>query len=366
LFYGGGQMDRAGSGLTDIWLTTANNNGEAHFGPNAENTCFTVVLMARPEAVDKITNTATPSNTESVRYAANLLPIHEMPKCIWHAGTEATNTRSLYKTARGVKIPPGCVYDRRFFTLYNLEGIVESFVTPFDIGDVECLSVDDILALPNGENIVLKLMNSAFSEHLRALGLYVEFTRRRAHFKKSDEGEHKITYKGRVKRSTRTVVKARLRRDSSDVLYYEHKAVGYSVVRFGTDWAISVTPGYAFTRDGEGKPLNREKINILSTKRAARDFNPTVHHDVTFWSAIISEGTEGLFALKQREGCEFEAFEPTILLSSHLPTVTFNTSSFGRNPEDEVADEVLLDLETELAELAEQPPDDKDVQIDGD
>ena len=38
----------------------------------------------------------------------------------------------------------------------------------------------------------------------------------------------------------------------------------------------------------------------------------------------------------------------------------------SRNPEDEVADEVLLDLETELAELAEQPPDDKDVQIDGD
>lgn len=360
LFYGGGQMDRAGSGLADLWLHTVNNNGEAHFGPNTDNTYFRVVLIARPEAVDEITNTATPKSAESVRYVANLLPIHEMPKWIWHAGTTAASTRSLYRDARDLTIPTGYVQDRRFFTLYNLESIVESLVTPFDIGDVECLSLDDVLALPNGENIVLKLMNDAFSEHLRALGLYVEFSRRRAHFRKSDDGERKINYKGRVKRSTRTVVKARLRRDTSDVLYYEHKAVGYSVVRFGTDWAVAIMPGYAFTRDGEGKPINREKINILSTKRAARDFNPTVHHDVTFWSAIVSDGAEGIFALKQREETSCFGFGPTILFSSYLPTITFNTSSFGRNPEDEVIDTGLTDLEAELTALAEQPDEDFD------
>lgn len=361
LFYGGGQMDRAGSGLADLWLQTVNNNGEAHFGPNAENTCFKVVLLARPEAVDEITNTATAKHAESVRYAANLLPIHEMPKWIWHAGTTATSTGSLFKAARGLTVPPGYVQDRRFFTLYDLAGITESFVTPFDIGDVECLSLDDVLALPNGENIVLKLLNDAFSEHLRALGLYVEFSRRRAHFRKSDEGERKITYKGRVKQSTRTVVKTRLRRDTTDVLYYEHKAVGYSVVRFGADWAVAIMPGYAFTRDGEGKPINREKVNILSTKRAARDFNPTVHHDVTFWSATLSEGVEGLFALKQREESHFLNFGPTILFSSHLPTITFNTSSFGRSPEDEMIDAESADLEAELVGLAEQPEEDLEV-----
>lgn len=358
LFYGGGQMDRAGSGLADLLLQTANNDGETHFGPNTDNTYFKVVLIARREAVDDVTNTATPKSADSVRYVANLLPVHEMPKWIWHAGTTAASTRSLYREARDLTIPPGYVQDRRFFTLYDLEGIVESFVTPFDIGDVECLSIDDVLALPNGENIVLKLMNDAFSEHLRTLGLYVEFSRRRAHFRKSDEGERKITYKGRVKRSTRTVVKARLRRDTSDVLYYEHKAVGYSVVRFGTDWAVAIMPGYAFTRDGEGKPINREKVNILSTKRAARDFNPTVHHDISFWSTIMSDGAEGIFALKQREENPWSGFGPTILFSSYLPTITFNTSLFGRNPEDEVIDVELTDLEAELTALAEQPEED--------
>ena len=67
----------------------------------------------------------------------------------------------------------------------------------------------------------------------------------------------------------------------------------------------TLTPGYAFTRDGVGKPIGREKINILSTRRAARDFNPTVHHDVTFWASILSEdagGSERLLA----ERCVFE------------------------------------------------------------
>ena len=370
LFYGGGQMDRAGSGLADIWLHTANNDGEAHFGPTPGNTHFKVVLLARPDAVDEITNTATPRSTESIRYAANLLPIHEMPKWIWHAGTTATSNRSLFKAARDLTVPPGYVQDRRFFTLYDLEGVAESFVTPFDVGDVECLSLADVLALPNGENIVLKLMNDAFAEHLRALSLYIDYSRRRAYFRKSDEGERKITYKGRVKRSTRTVVKARLRRDTTNVLYYEHKAVGYSVVRFGPDWAIAITPAYAFTRDGEGNPINREKINILSTKRAARDFNPTVHHDVTFWSAIFSEGNDGLFALKQREQSDVSGFAPTILLSSHLPTITFNTSSLGRSWEDEKPDEELTDLDAELIELAEQPEEkleqEEEIAKDGD
>lgn len=103
------------------------------------------------------------------------------------------------------------------------------------------------------------------------------------------EGERKITYKGRVKRATRTVVKALTRRDSDNILYYEHKAMTFSVLPFGIDWAVVITPCYSFTRDGEGKPIGREKVNTLSTLRAARDFNPNVHHDVSFWAAILSD-----------------------------------------------------------------------------
>lgn len=360
LFYGGGQMDRAGSGLADVWLKTVNNNGEVHFGPNKDNTCFKVVIFARPEAVDEITNTATPVSAETVRYAANLLSIDEMPKWIWHGGTAAKNSRAFYKAAGDLAVPHGHVHDGRFFTLYDLETLAETMVTPFDVSDIERLSLADVLALSNGENVVLKLMNDAIAEHLRALGLFVEYGRRRAYFRKSDEGERKVTYQGRVKRSTRTVVKARLRRDTSDVLYYEHKAMGFSVIRFADDWALAITPGYAFTRDGDSKPIGRERINVLSTKRATRDFNPTVHHDVTFWAATLSEEAGGVFSLRDRSD-GLSRFGPTILMSSRLPTISFNTSSFGRNPDgDQRADAELTELEHELEQLAEEEPEDDD------
>jgi hypothetical protein len=367
LFYGGGQMDRVGSGLADVWLQTANNNGEAHFGPDKENKYFIVTLLARPEAVDEITNTATPVSPDTVRYAANLIPIEEMPKWIWHAGTTARSAWQLAQEAAGLAVPAGYVQDGRFFSLYNLEDLADTNNSPFEVGDIERLSLNEVLSLPNGENIVLRLMHEVVFEHLRSLGLSVEYKRRRAYFRKSAEGERKITYRGRVKMSTRTVVKARTRRDSNEVLYYEHKAMAFSVLRFGEDWAISITPCYAFTRDGEGKPIGRERINILSTRRAARDFNPSVHHDVIFWAATISKESEGIFALNCEKKNDLSKFAPIILLSSRLPTVSFNSSSFERGSEtqDEIEAD-LADLDKELAALAEADSQEKSEEDDGD
>lgn len=355
LFYGGGQMDRAGSGLADVWLATINNNGEAHFGPDEDNRFFAVNICARPESVDLVTNTAVPVGGETVRYAANILPIETMPTWIWHAGTTARSAGSLKKNAPGLAIPPGYVNDGRFFSLFDLEALTESSVTPFDRGDVEVMSLSDALAQPNGENIVIALMNSALGDHLRTLGLWVEYKRRRAYFPKSSEGERKITYRGRIKRATRTVVKSRTRRDSADVLYYEHKAVAFSVLRFGDDWAVSLAPCYAFTLDGEGKALDREKTNVLSTRRAARDFNASVHHDVTFWAAAISEEADGVFGLRCTFDKELESFAPTVLMSSRLPTVSFSSTSFDPDSDDELNDDdALAELDDELALIAEE------------
>jgi hypothetical protein len=55
LFYGGGQMDRRGSGLSDMVVLAANNNAVVSFGPTPDNLQFIVVMEARPEAVDEIT-----------------------------------------------------------------------------------------------------------------------------------------------------------------------------------------------------------------------------------------------------------------------------------------------------------------------
>ena len=369
LFYGGGQMDRAGSGLSDMVVLTVNNNGSVTFGPTEDNRQFIVIMDARPEAVDEITNTALPITEEVVRYSSNLVPIETLPEKVWHTGTTATSNRTFYRDADDLAAPPGHVVDGRFFSFYNLESLASEMVTPFDDGDIETMDVGDLLAMPGGESTFLKLLHNELFEHLRVRGLQVEYDRRRAYFAREEKAERKLTYQGRLRKATRTVVKARTKRDSDDVLYYEHKAVSFSVMRFGHDWAVILTPGYAFTRDGVRKPISRERTNSLSTRRAARDFNPTVLQDVSFWVAVLSGEAEGLFALEHEPSNDLARFAPTILLSHRTPTISFNASAFVESsPFENQIDEDLRHLDAELETLALQPeeedPDDTENSAD--
>ena len=360
LFYGGGQMDRAGSGLSDMVLLTLNNNGSVAFGPTEDNRYFVVTMEARPEAVDEITNTAMPLAEETVRYSSNLLPIEAIPDKVWHAGTTAQSNRSFYGAAGDLAVPPGHVVDGRFFSFYDLEKLAAAMVTPFDEGDIETMEVSELLGRPGGEVIFLKLMHNQLFQHLRARGLQVEYDRRRAYFARGEEPDRRLSYQGRLRKATRTVVKARMRRDSSDVLYYEHKAVSFSVMRFGAEWAVVLTPGYAFTRDGVRKPISRERTNSLSTRRAARDFNPTVLQDVSFWIAVLSGEAEGLFALESGAADDLARFAPTILLSHRAPTTSFNVSAFEETVQlESEIDEDLRRLDAELEELALEPDDEE-------
>jgi hypothetical protein len=130
---------------------------------------------------------------------------------------------------------------------------------------------------------------------------------------------------------------------------------------FGSDWAVLLTPGYAFTRDGVGKPIGREKINILSTRRAARDFDPTVHHDVTFWASILSEDAEGVFALTFEAENDLSNYAPTILLSRSQPTVAFSSTAFSETDELESGIEADLEsLDDELSALADEEAESED------
>lgn len=356
LFYGGGQMDRRGSGLSDMVLATVNNNGSVTFGPLPDNRYFMVIIDARPEAVDEITNTALPVAEETVRYSSNLIPIESMPAMVWHTATSAKSNASFYRNAEGLAVPPGHVSDGRFYTLYNLEEFADALVTPFDPGDIETLDFAELVGLPGGEAIALKLLHEQLFEHLKSKGLQIEFDRRRAYFGRGDEPELKVSYQGRLRKATRTVVKARTRRDSEDVIYYEHKAFSFSVLRFGGDWALVITPGYAFTRDGLRKPISRERTNALSTRRAARDFNPTVLQDVSFWLAVLSGESEGLFALEHRRNNDFARFAPSVLLSHRTPTISFNVSAFGEfSQRDQEIDDDLLELDAELEKMALEP-----------
>lgn len=355
LFYGGGQMDRRGSGLPDMIRLSVNNNGTLSFGPSPENSCFVVTLGARPEAVDEITNTALPLTEETVRYATNLIPFAEMPKTVWHVPTTAKSNRSFYRAAEGLAAPPGHVSDGRFYSLYQLDELSDVMVAPFDASDIETFAFEELLTIPGGEAIALKLLHDLLFDHLKAKGLLVEYDRRRAYYGKGAETEVKVSYHGRLRKATRTVVKARTKRESNDIIYYEHKAVSFAIMRFATDWALVLTPGYIFTRDGARKPISPNRTNALSTRRSARDFNATVFQDISFWLAVLSGETDGLFALEHCADNHLAGFAPVVLLRPQTPTISANIGPFYTSDHDTEIEKDLQDLEAEIEALALQP-----------
>lgn len=353
LFYGGGQMDRRGSGLADLWKASVNNNGDASFGPDPSNEYFTVTLAARPEVVDEVTNTAFPRDQETIRFAANILAFHELPRTVWCANTTVKSMRSLRDKRNGENVPGGHIHDYVFYSFFNLDNLTRSIPLPLKASDVFTLSVDELLEMPNGRVLFVKLLTEVVYEHLREIGLRVDYRRKRAHYPTPDDSDElKISYKGRVRKATRTVVKARTKRDSNDIVYYEHKALAFQAMDFGEDWALVLSPGYTFTRDGKGWPIGRERINILSTKRASKDFNQAVHQDVTFWIAMLSEESGGVFAPRCRD--KFVDAAPTVVLANRTPTVSYGADRFDTSDEEALdVDVEFAELEYEIAELVE-------------
>ena len=104
LFYGAETMEKAGSGLSDIWRSANENQNDVNFGPTDDNTAFQITIHCRPEAVDSVTKTAYHRNF--VRYASNFLEVVTLPKSIWHAGTKARKAKDVWERTESDWLPP--------------------------------------------------------------------------------------------------------------------------------------------------------------------------------------------------------------------------------------------------------------------
>src|SRR5262249_13716710 len=120
LFYGAGAMDKAGSGLADVYQLVSDNAGNVHFGPTPNNSAFEVTIYCRPEAVDEITQTASPLVVTATRLAANVLEVLELPEVIWTAGTAAHRARDVWAMTEPGWLPPFELYDGRLFCFHDL------------------------------------------------------------------------------------------------------------------------------------------------------------------------------------------------------------------------------------------------------
>ena len=288
LFYGAAEMEKAGSGLSDVWQESQKNKNEVNFGPADDNAAFEITISRRPEVVDTITRTAS-SSDNFTRYASNLLEVVSFPDIVWHAATEARKAKEVWEKTGAHWLPPFMTYSGKLFTFDNLSTPTNPLSAVIDTNDIGKMTIEEFTDT-YGEQCFVWLLNECFYRHLEAQGLWVDKDRMRAYFPRTDEGPRRIKYQARLRRATRTVVK-KIRN------YWEHKSFRFRLERFGDVWALVMLPGYVFTTDGKLDLLEGKVVNRLSTKREGRDYNNIIHNDLVFWTWVLSRGKHSIFVL---------------------------------------------------------------------
>ncbi len=342
LFYGAGAMDKAGSGLADVYELVNENAGEVKFGPSKENDAFNVRVHSRPEAVDRKTGTASPLTVESTRYAANILEFTQLPERVWHVGTDARNSADVWKAADADWLPRFLVWNKRIFTFFDLENkVCRPLRENAGSGDVEALSLNSFINAPDEEDAEYRfrwLLKLYLKDHFEARGLYVDTDRNRAHFPRTKEGPRYVRYQARTRTATRTVVKPKTT-SSGEVKYWEHQAFKYQIERFGDTWGLLLLPTYVFTFDGKAGYLSGERTNELSTRRASHDYNKAVYNHLIFWTWVLSGSEESSFQLEIGPGPHEEigsGQDPRSEDTSEEPTEQSDSSPSGGEDPDEV------------------------------
>lgn len=288
LFYGASEMEKAGSGLSDLWQQSEKNKNEVSFGPVDNNTAFEIAISCRPEVVDEVTGTAS-SGSHFTRYASNLLEVVSLPDVVWHAGTEARKAKEVWGKTGANWLPPFMLYSGRLFTFDNLSTLANPLYAVIDANDIGKMTLEEFTDV-YGEQRFVWLLNTCFHKHLDARGLCVDKDRKRAYFPRTDEDPRKIKYHARSRLATRTVVKRKNR-------YWEHKSFWFRFERFGDVWALVLLPSYVFTTDGKKALLQGDLVNKFSSKRQSHDYNNIVHNDLVFWTSVLSAGRQGSFVL---------------------------------------------------------------------
>ena len=288
LFYGTEEMEKAGSGLADVWQESEKNKNEVNFGPIDDNAAFEIIISRRPEVVNTVTGTAS-SSDNFTRYASNLLEVVSLPDVVWHAGTKARQAKEVWEKTEANWLPPFMTYNEKLFTFDNLSTPTNPLYTVIDTNDIGKMTIEEFTDA-YGEWCFVWILNECFYRHLKAQGLWVDKDRMRAYFPRTDEGSRRIKYQARLRRATRTVVKKVKN-------YWEHKSFRFRFERFGDVWTLVMLPGYVFTTDGKSDLLEGKVVNRLSTKREGRDYNNAAHNDLVFWTWVLSGEKHSIFVL---------------------------------------------------------------------
>jgi len=359
LFYGAGAMDKEGSGLSDVVQEVSTNSALVSFGPTENETHFEVTIYRRTDVIDEETKTARPLMVkESTKMACNLFEVIRLPERICHGESLVGSAKEIFVKKGNAWAPPFLLSSGRMWSFYDLSEGMNPLKPFVDQGTVESMTIPEYLDIPGAKNDFVRLLNESLADHFFSIGLRVDTYKKRAYFPSTiDRQPKEITYQARLKRATRTVAKPRVNSQTGKISYWEHKSIWYRFEKIGENWYLVLNPSYVFTIDGFKSLLNSERVNILSTKKASRDYNMSVHNDLTFWANYISLNNETAFLLRPNskeinDGTRLGPIQPDIVIASRMPTVTINDVSVDDEYIEPADLEDIEAIEQELEDLA--------------
>jgi ATP-dependent DNA helicase recG-like protein/SIR2-like protein len=294
--YGAGMMDKQGSGLADVLELAAASGTEASF---TVDDWFVATLGARPDRPRADGRPALAGTSWDV-YWVNALPITIPRRGVDFAASLFGDRRRVWNALPGEPTPPFQIWSGSLITLSDLRSS-ENPLRKVIRSDVETFALAEMEADVDRSRLVVRLLNESLGRHAQDLGLHVDWAKRRLWYEATNEADTVVTYRARTRTTTRTVVKARRRPDTS-IAYYEHHAVEWSFERLGDDWHLLLVPGWTFTKDGIGLQLPAGRVTTLSTRRAARDYNANVQAHLFFWAWVLAGGDDQVFLNDGSEG----------------------------------------------------------------
>jgi NAD-dependent SIR2 family protein deacetylase len=338
ILYGTGLMDKAGSGLADARRWSRAAGGDAILEATQDNEFFVATLLARAERPDSRTGTAEPVSVE--RFLSNMLPVRIGTERVFLGACRESYVPDILKRHPRWSLPPFALHGGQLWTFSDLTDKSNPLVSEI-YGDVRSVTVAELEDDPGAQRRLVELLNKTLVDHAESLGLIVHRRHQRIWYPSEEGRERRVTYQGRVKKSTRTVTKP-LPRRRNGTRRWEHESIGYSFRRYLDSWVLHIVPGWVFTHNGVDDILRGPKVAKLATRRAARDYNPQVANHLHFWLWVLTRGQEvasvdplvGAVSLEGRL-LSYDAIDAPVPLGP--PTL-----------------ETVVDEDAEVAEVAEQ------------
>lgn len=245
-------------------------------------------LLAGTAAVPSPPTTAPARRSEYLH--ANLLPITEEPRWLYHIGSDIRTSDELstcvgQALARRLIVWKGEIWT--FDDLYDHEAELSPFTGTALPERSDC---DRWRTSPADVPRYHALLYAYLGMHFESLGLRSAKPR---YFFPSIGGENRsLSFQSMKRRSSREVASCVMNSTGSCVRHWRHRAITPLFSCVGRSRLLSLQTGWCFTRDGVSQVLRPPKG--LVTRLTYRERNEAVFRLLMFWAEILSQGAESI------------------------------------------------------------------------